>query len=230
MLSKETKLRLVHAVTDQKTADEIERRLLSSTPANPAASQAILDSLNESLSASIQERIVIALAGDNAGAAGREIAQKLNLMVQVLKAHADGEEVAAVAAAFTGQVAGMATDVTIEADNAGAAGNSISLSFDGLTTVSDAIDAWNLANPANTATLAAGDGSQTPDNAESIDLSGGSDASDANTAAAQAAMGAEEMSVAAKFCLVHALASQQAADELEAAYNAMVAAVQAITP
>lgn len=230
MLSKETKLRLVHAVTSQNVADEIERRLISATPALPANSQAILNSLNESLNASVSERLVIALAGDDRGAAGRELAQKLNGMVQVLKAHADGNEVPAVAASYTGQVAGMTTNVTIDADVAGLAGNLITLSFDGIKTVSAAIAAWNLANPANTATLSAGNGAQVPNNATIITLSGGAAADDANTAVAQAAMGSQEMSAATKRCLVHALTSEAAANEVEAAYNAMISAVQAIAP
>src|SRR5690606_40871944 len=45
----------------------------------------------------------------------------------------------AVAASFTGQVAGMTTDVTLTADEAGAAGNSISLTGDGSTYIDDLI-------------------------------------------------------------------------------------------
>lgn len=90
----------------------------------------------------------------------------------------DGQGVAGVAAFFTGQAAGMTTDVTITADNEGTAGNSIALMFDGSTSIDDALDAWNLANPSNTASLTSGDGSQIPDNAEEIDLAGGVDAED----------------------------------------------------
>lgn len=81
-----------------------------------------------------------------------------------------------VAAFFEGQVAGMTTDVRIEADNEGVAGNAISLSFDGLDDIDTAIADWNLANPSNTASLISGDGSQIPDNLEDIDLAGGVDA------------------------------------------------------
>lgn len=81
-----------------------------------------------------------------------------------------------VAASFSGQVAGMTEDVTIVADNEGVAGNSISLSFDGSDDIDTVLAAWNLANPSNQATLTEGDGSQIPDNLETIDLAGGVDA------------------------------------------------------
>lgn len=78
-----------------------------------------------------------------------------------------------VFADFTGQVAGMTTDVTIQAQVAGTIGNSITLSFNGVDTIFEVIDAWNIANPANTAILTDGDGDQVPNNATSISLSGG---------------------------------------------------------
>jgi len=230
MLTKDTKLRLVHALADQKTADELEKRLISTTPANPAASTAVLATLDDSdkMKKDLEERLFTALAGD--GSQGREMSKKITKMLDVLKAHADGDEVAAIAASFTGQVAGMTTDVTIEADTAGAAGNSVSLAFDGVDDIDTVIAAWHLGNPSNTVTLASGDGSQVPDNGESIDLAGGADASDANTAAKQAEMGSEPMSDKAFESLVSALADRAAAQELKDAYNAMITAVQAITP
>lgn len=90
---------------------------------------------------------------------------------------ADLTGAAAVAAQFDGQVTGMTTDVTIDADFPGAAGNAVSLEFDGVDDIDAAILAWNTANPDNTVTLSAGDGSQIPDNGETIDLAGGSEAS-----------------------------------------------------
>jgi hypothetical protein len=81
---------------------------------------------------------------------------------------------------FTGQVAGMATNVSIAANNPGTAGN-ISLSFDGSTTIAAAITAWNSANPNNNVTLTSGDNSQTPDNGTSIPLAGGSNSSGADS-------------------------------------------------
>ena len=71
---------------------------------------------------------------------------------------------------FVGQVAGMTTDVTIVADNPGAAGNDISLFFDGVDNINTAISNWNTANPTNTASLTVGDGTQVPDADETIFL------------------------------------------------------------
>lgn len=76
-------------------------------------------------------------------------------------------------ASFSGQVAGMTTNIVITADNAGSGGNSVALTFDGSTSINAAISAWNIANPSNTITLTSGDGSQIPNNLEEIDLSGG---------------------------------------------------------
>jgi hypothetical protein len=76
----------------------------------------------------------------------------------------------AVAAQFDGQVAGMAADVTIDADVAGVAGN-VTLVAAPLTDITALIAAWNMVNPANTLTLAVGDGSQVP--TANIVLSGG---------------------------------------------------------
>lgn len=83
--------------------------------------------------------------------------------------------VPAVAAAFSGQVAGMTTDIDLEADEAGAAGNGIVLVGDGASTIAELVDAWNLANPANTLSVTGGDDTQIPDAAEEIQLAGGSD-------------------------------------------------------
>lgn len=82
-------------------------------------------------------------------------------------------QVLGVAATFDGQAAGMTTDVVITADETGALGNDISLEFDGVLTVSEVLDAWNLANDENTASLISGDGDQVPDNLEVIDLATG---------------------------------------------------------
>lgn len=78
-------------------------------------------------------------------------------------------------ASFTGQVAGMTTNVTITANNPGAAGN-ITLTADSVTSISGLITAWNLANPTNQVTLTSGNGAQVP--TANIVLSGGSDGSD----------------------------------------------------
>jgi hypothetical protein len=81
--------------------------------------------------------------------------------------------VPAVAAQFSGQVAGMTTDVTIDADVAGIAGN-VTLVAAPLTDIDALIAAHNLAFPANTLTLSVGDGTQIP--TANIVLSGGADA------------------------------------------------------
>jgi hypothetical protein len=87
-------------------------------------------------------------------------------------AHA-ASHAAGVKASFTGQVAGMSTSIFIRANNAGTAGNSITLSFDGVNDVDTVLAAWNAANPSNQATLGGGDGGQVPNNGTSITLSGG---------------------------------------------------------
>ncbi len=228
MLSKDTSFRLEHAVTDSKVGDEIAARLISVTPASAGAAQAVLNILDTSakMNASIAERLYDGLAGDAEGRAGKEMAKKINGMVAVLKAKANGSEVAAVAAHFTGVVAGLTTPVTITANTAGSAGN-VSLVADSVKTVATLISDWNTAHPSNQLTLTSGVGTQVP--TANIPLTGGSNAADADHAPAKAAMGAEPMSADTKDCLKHALGDQKAADELEAAYNAMVAAVQAIT-
>lgn len=224
-LSNDTKYRLGHAVTDFSVADDIAARLITEAPADAGEAQDMLDLIDQSKNAAIQERLFTALAGD--GSQGKEISDKLVAMVAVLQAVADGEEVSgtpAVAATFTGQVAGMTTDVTIEADTAGEDGNLITLSFDGSDDIDTVLAAWNLANPANTATLT-GDGSQIPDLGEEIVLADGADEvldSDANTAPAVAALGSAHMSAKAKESLVSALCDQAAADEFESAFNTMI--------
>lgn len=232
MLSKDTLYRLEHAVTDEDlgkpigTADEIAARLIDTTPADASAAQDLLDILDKSLNGRIEERLFVGLAGDGNGAAGREIAKKVNGMIAVLEAQADGDEVAATAAQFQGQVAGMTTDITIDADVAGAAGN-ITLTQDG-SDIDTLIANHNAGAPADEqVTLSSGDGSQVP--TADITLTGGADASDANLAPAKAAMGSEPMSESTRYSLEVALTSKEAADEFKAAYDAMVAAVQAIS-
>jgi hypothetical protein len=76
-------------------------------------------------------------------------------------------------ARYAGKASGMATKVIIVADNVGAAGNSISLSFNGTDTIETVLAAWNAANTSNTASLVAGDETQIPSNGQTITLSGG---------------------------------------------------------
>jgi hypothetical protein len=233
MLTKDTEFRLAHAVTDADVADEIAARLdVSVAPATEQDAQAILALLDQSRSKSIEERLIIALAGDDRGAAGRELAKKINGMIAVLKAKADGDEVPGApgeAASFEGQVAGMTTDVTIVADEDGEDGN-ITLVADGNDDIDTIILAWNTANPENTVSLDSGDGSQVPE--EDIELTGGVDeipASDAKLAPAKAAMGSDYMSEKTLEALTHALTDVSAAENFKDTYNAMIDAIQAIS-
>lgn len=66
---------------------------------------------------------------------------------------------------------GTATAVTIKALSSGTVGNSVTLVFDGSTTITNTITAWNIANPANQVALTSGSGSQIPV-AQSVSLSG----------------------------------------------------------
>ena len=85
----------------------------------------------------------------------------------------------ATQASFTGQIAGMTTDVTIDADVAGLAGN-VTLVADSMTDIDGLILAWNTANPGNTLTLSSGLGNQVP--TADITLAGGADLVPATTA------------------------------------------------
>jgi hypothetical protein len=87
-------------------------------------------------------------------------------------AHA-ASHAAGIKASFNGQVAGMTENVFIRANNVGTAGNSITLTFDGVDNIDTVFDAWNAANTSNTAELVSGDGAQVPDPDEEIALSGG---------------------------------------------------------
>lgn len=217
MLSKKTEYVLEVALSNAKIADEISARLLSAEPANAGAAASALAILDKSLNKKIEEFLIVALAHRPSG---KEIADKLNNLIPILEALADGDEVAAEAAQFEGQVAGMTTDVTIDADVAGADGN-ITLTADSVTDIDGLIAAHNAgATAAEQVTLSAGDGSQVP--TADITLSGGSDASDSNTAPAKAAFGAEKLSKSAYERLIVAMASRSAAKEFKDAYDKMV--------
>jgi len=84
---------------------------------------------------------------------------------------------AATNAKFSGQVAGMTTDVTITANVAGSVGN-ITLTANKVTDVEDLIANWNDDNSSNALTLTAGDGTQIP--TANIVLTGGNNANNAN--------------------------------------------------
>jgi hypothetical protein len=224
MLSNYAKERLVQTIADQDVADEIEKRLIQSSPASAQDAQDLLDSFSSELD--LEEYCSVAFANAEVGA---EISGRIEKAKAVLEAKANGVGSPAVAASFEGQVAGMTTDVTIEADNAGIAGNSILLVGDGVKDIDTLISDWNTANPSNTASLAAGDGSQVPDALEEIQLADGSDASDSDLAAALASFGSEELSEEAFDHAVIALADEEAAEEFKEYYNQFVSAVSSIS-
>jgi hypothetical protein len=87
-------------------------------------------------------------------------------------AHA-ASHAAGIKASFNDQVAGMSTNVFIRAINAGTAGNSITLAFDGVDDIDTVLAAWNAANTSNTAEIVSGDDTQVPDDLETLTLSGG---------------------------------------------------------
>jgi hypothetical protein len=80
-----------------------------------------------------------------------------------------------IAASYTGigDNETFSEEVVIIANTAGTAGNSITLSFDGVDDVDTVLASWNAANPSNQATLDSGDGAQVPDNDDELTLSGG---------------------------------------------------------
>jgi hypothetical protein len=221
MLSKSAKEILIVCMANRKLGSEVAARLIDATPANAAAAQAVLSGLAKSENKRVEEYLIVALANRKAG---QELSKKINGMVAVLEAKADGLEVLATAGSFSGTVAGLTTPVVITANTAGAAGN-ITLTATGAT-VTARIAAWNAANPSNQVTLTSGDGAQI--HTASIVLSGGTDASDANLAPAKAAMGSDKMSDSTFEILVIAMASRKAAEDFKSAFNAMIDAVQAI--
>jgi hypothetical protein len=102
MLKKDTEFRLDHAMTDVKVGDQVSARLISVTPANAAAAAAVLKLLDRSakMKASIAERLIIGMAGDAAGKAGKEMGKKINGMVDVLAAQAASASLVASKAAM----------------------------------------------------------------------------------------------------------------------------------
>jgi len=74
---------------------------------------------------------------------------------------------------FDGAIAGVTGNVQLEAVTAGVAGNSILLTGDGVKDVDTLISDWNGANGSNQVTLTSANGSDVPDNAEAMQLAGG---------------------------------------------------------
>jgi len=79
---------------------------------------------------------------------------------------------AATFASFTGTPDGFTTPVTITANVAGTAGNSILLTGDGITDLVGLASTWNTANPGNDIGSISGDTSQILDNGATIQLAG----------------------------------------------------------
>jgi hypothetical protein len=72
-----------------------------------------------------------------------------------------------------GDIGSLSEKVTITADTIGVAGNSITLTFDGVDDVDTVLSTWNAANPSNQATLSSDNGGQIPEDGDSLTLSGG---------------------------------------------------------
>lgn len=282
MLTKNAESRLDHAIAEDQLGDEVAARLVvDSTPADAAAATAILQLLDSKKNSEIAEWLTVGLAGDGDGESGKEISKKLNGMVSVLQAKANGTEIAAVAATATWN---LTTDIILTSAAAGADRNTDTVTLE---------VAAAAANPTNTilvditgtasaivVTVTPNDGTNngaTPVNlttAELVELintgavagknvtltdasslrddqaatggdataladagegdgavatfSGGANAADSDVAPAKLAMGSEPMSEQALEDLTHAMADAQSASEIKQAYDAMVAAIQAI--
>lgn len=240
-MKENTKERLKVALIKDVLADEVQKRLdlvLENEPASAEDAEELLAQLNPSLNAELEEALANGLAGDKAGAAGKLIASKLNGIVAVLSGKATSSEgtptIPGVQASFVGQVAGMTSDVAITANNPGVAGNSVVLEFDGETTIDQAIDAWNLANPSVTIALGEDDGSQTPDDGEEIQLADGADeipgtpGDEEALDAAKEAMGEGSIDPVTKDALDIALADEAAGDDLASELKAAVDFLQEI--
>lgn len=217
MFTSKSKLHISHAISNQQVADEIESRLDLGAY---TAYKLDLAKMKLWLGSALSDAVL-----------GDLLADKFKGAEDALIAQATGEvpEVPAVAAQFDGQVAGMTTDVTIDADVAGAAGN-ITLVADSIDDIDDLILAHNTAFPANAITLSAGDGSQVP--TANIELAGGADlvpASNPDLVAKKAAF--DSSSLPDNFLKVAgpAFADEEAAQEFLDLHDDMVAAVAALT-
>jgi hypothetical protein len=135
--------------------------------------------------------------------------------------------VQAAAASFTGQVAGMIANVTIEADDEGSAGNDIALTGDGVKDIDTLISDHNTANPSATISLADGDGSQVPDDQEEIQLAGGADYSNEAEEMLKIISSSEKEEKQIEEYLIVAMASRKAGKEIYAQLAAIVEALEA---
>ncbi len=157
----------------RKLVAELVARLdVSTTPADDTAAATVLEGLDISSRTKSKMKNVLGIWLCDKRASD-EIAGKINGMINVLQAQADGNEVAAVAAAFSGQVNKQSGTIVLTADDVGVSGNDTILNFDGVITVQNAVDAWNVANPADSIIVTSGVTSVVPINGQTIQLSGG---------------------------------------------------------
>ena len=142
MLSKDTEFRLDHAVTDERTGDEIAARVeVNSSPATTAAADAVLALLDKDLSASVAERLTVGLAGD--GRQGRELAKKINGMIAVLEARSANVPADIVAAKAAMGDEEMSEDARFHLEHAlgsKAAADEFKASYDAMVAAIQAID------------------------------------------------------------------------------------------
>jgi hypothetical protein len=77
-------------------------------------------------------------------------------------------------ASFDGAISGVTGNVQLSAVTAGVAGNTILLTGDGTKDLATLVSDWNTANGSNQVVLSSANGSDVPDNAEAMQLAGGS--------------------------------------------------------
>jgi len=255
-LSKDTKFRLVHALGDQKAADELEKRLISAAPADAAAAAAILATMDRSEKSAEDRKRRLASAGAGDGSwksqPGDELEAKISGIEAVLAAQANGDEAVdtpAIAASLEIE------DITYTAVEPGAAGNDITIAYvdDGTadeetvdvtgtdivvhmeagvstaTQIKAAIDAKAEAIALVSAEITGTAGDAQAAAAEAP-LADGADVvmEDADTAPAQAALGEAHLSSKARRALQIALTSDAAGSELADAIDAAIDAAQDI--
>jgi hypothetical protein len=84
-------------------------------------------------------------------------------------------DVLGVASSFNAAVAGVTVNVELLADNVGTVGDAILVTGDNVITLTVLLNDWNVANPANTATLLSANGADVPALAAPMQLAGGVD-------------------------------------------------------
>lgn len=215
-------------------ADEVIKRIELINADTDA--EVVLATVNSSFDEKITEAFANGLAGDKAGAAGRWIAHKLNVALEVLQASTEsGPVTPGVKASFNSAVT-MVDDeelnVQIEAYDEGVAGNSISIVGDGVTDIDQLVVDWNTAHPSAGAGLISvegGDVGVVPADGFIMNLSGGVDPSEGpneDLEKAQEKLGIDKMSDETKDCLNHAMAAEEPGDDFAAELQKMVDKLQ----